>query len=169
VDNLQFPNQSGNVNLIDALNRFWRAMVVYTTDGNGNVIPITGSGGGGVQEVSGNVGVSGAVSIINALSGAFQPEGLTVQGLTTMVPIDSNAWYQTPPVPLLIRNNIEIQNPSNSPADMLWVYDPTMPATAGFHVSPGGSRSIQIRGDIPVYTRLAPVSGSIEVVCEELA
>lgn len=101
------------------------------------------------------------------VSGTFQPTGLQVAGKTTMLSIDSSAWYAAPVTPLTGRNNIEIQNPSTSTSDMLWVYDNTVGATVGFHVTPGSSRSIAIKGSIPVYVRM--VSGAATVVVEELA
>lgn len=47
ADNIIGVNSSSNRTLIDTLNRRWDAHVLYTTDGNGNVIPIPAGGGGG--------------------------------------------------------------------------------------------------------------------------
>lgn len=109
--------------------------------------------------------VGGEVAI--RTDGTFQQSGLTVLGRTTMLAVDSSTWYAAPTTALTGRNNIEIQNPSNATADLLWVYDNAVGATVGFHIPPGGSRSIAITDSILVYVRT--VSGSITVVVEELS
>jgi hypothetical protein len=47
ADDLYTPKTQGSVSIIDNTGRIWQAQVVYTTDGNGNVLPISGGGGGG--------------------------------------------------------------------------------------------------------------------------
>ncbi len=109
-----------------------------------------------------NTNITGGV-----VSGTFQQSGLTKQGRVTMLTIDSTTWYEAPASALSDRNNIEIQNPSTSASNIVWNYDNTAPATAGFQVPPGASRSLAITGSIPVYIRM--VSGSATAVVEELA
>jgi len=47
ADNITVPTNEGKAYLTDSLSRLWPAEVVYTTDGSGNIIPISGGGGGG--------------------------------------------------------------------------------------------------------------------------
>ncbi len=47
ADDLYTPKTQGSVSIIDNTGRIWQAQVVYTTDGNGNVLPISSGGGGG--------------------------------------------------------------------------------------------------------------------------
>jgi hypothetical protein len=47
ADNMYTPKTQGSVNIIDNTGRIWQSIVTYTTDGNGNVLPISGGGGGG--------------------------------------------------------------------------------------------------------------------------
>jgi hypothetical protein len=114
-----------------------------------------------------NLDDEGNTEISGAVTGSFSPSGLKTRGLITMLAIDSSQWYEAPSAPLTGRNNIDIQNPSNSPSDMLWEYDPAAPSTSGFHVPPGSDRSVSVQGSIPIYVRL--ISGSTTVVVEELA
>lgn len=46
ADNMYTPKTQGSVQIIDNTGRIWEAQVSYTTDGSGNVIPISGGGGG---------------------------------------------------------------------------------------------------------------------------
>lgn len=47
ADNWFTRKGAGYVSLVDNTSRIWQANVCYTTDGSGNVIPISGGSGGG--------------------------------------------------------------------------------------------------------------------------
>ena len=106
-------------------------------------------------------------SVMGIVSGTFTPQGLTTKGIITMLSIDNTQWYLAPASPLLLRNNIQVQNPSSSSVDIIWNYDNTQPLSAGLHIPPGGSYSVAIRGSIPVYLTAA---SAVTIVCpvEEL-
>lgn len=44
ADNMYTPKTQGSVNIIDNTGRIWQSIVAYTTDGAGNVLPISGGG-----------------------------------------------------------------------------------------------------------------------------
>ena len=108
-----------------------------------------------------NTNVNGIVT------GTFTPSGLTTKGIITMLTIDNTKWYLAPASPLLLRNNIQVQNPSSSTSDIIWGYDNTQPLSTGLHIPPGASYSVAIRGSIPVYLTAASTT---TIVCpvEEL-
>ena len=51
-DNIITPKNKGQVEILDNNGRVYPAIVVYTTDGNGNVSPVSGGGGGGGGDAS---------------------------------------------------------------------------------------------------------------------
>lgn len=44
ADNMYTPKTQGSVNIIDNTGRIWQAIVNYTTDGNGNILPVSSGG-----------------------------------------------------------------------------------------------------------------------------
>lgn len=109
-----------------------------------------------------------AIPVAGIVSGDFSPQGLRIKGLITMMTIDNTRWYEAPATPLANRNNIMIQNPSTSSADIIYNYDNTQPLADGVHIPPGIPVSIAIQGTIPVYITFAG-PGALRLPVEELS
>lgn len=122
----------------------------------------------GVETYFLNVLPDGSLSatVTGSVAGSFTPAGLFNAGLITVLAIDDTQWYAAPPSALVNRTNISIQNQSAS-GILLWNYSNSAPATEGFWLTVGGSRSLLIAPGIPVYVRM--LSGSGTACIEELS
>lgn len=98
-------------------------------------------------------------------SGSFTPSGLTVGGKLTKVILNNVTWTALPPVALINRNALSIQNISSS--QIVIDYETVNPLVEGVSIGSGAERFYSIKDTIIIYGK--SVAASAIILIEELA
>lgn len=99
------------------------------------------------------------------VSGEFSPTGLRISGKVTEVVLSDTAWTALPPVPLVNRNAINIQNYSGTQIKLN--FNPTIPTYTGVIVNDQSERNYDIKDTILIYAKAE--IGNPVVIIEEVS
>lgn len=98
-------------------------------------------------------------------TGTFSPSGLSIAGRITVVSIDNLTWTPLPPVALVNRNALAIQNTSGQ--EIIINYVNTNPGYVGVKIVNNGERGYDIKDTIIIYAKSSLSACTIQV--EELS
>lgn len=99
------------------------------------------------------------------VSGEFSPSGLKISGRVTEVVLSDTAWTALPPVPLVNRNAINIQNYSGTQIKLN--FDPAISTYTGVVVNDQSERNYDIKDSIVIYAKAE--IGNPVIVIEEVS
>lgn len=99
------------------------------------------------------------------VSGEFTPSGLRISGKVTEVVLSDTAWTALPPVALINRNAINIQNYSGTQIKLN--FDPSIPGYTGVVVNDQSERNYDIKDTILVYAKAE--IGNPVIIIEEVS
>jgi hypothetical protein len=99
------------------------------------------------------------------VSGEFTPSGLRISGKVTEVTLSDTAWTALPPVALVNRNAINIQNYSGT--EIKLNFDPTITDYVGVILNDQSERNYDIKDTILLYARAS--IGSPQIIVEEVS
>jgi len=164
-DNIITPKNKGAVEVLDNTGRVYPAVVVYTTDGNGNVSPVSGGGGGGgggdasaANQVIGNASLSsidgkvstsalqttGNASLASIDTKLTSPLSVTGTFYPVTQPVSGSVSVSNFPVTQPVSGSVTVSNfPATQPVSIATM--PTTPVTGTF------------------FQATQPVSGSVSV------
>lgn len=98
--------------------------------------------------------------------GVVGVSGLTIAGKITVVTLNDVGWTALPAVPLVQRNQINLQNDSGF--DFKLQYNPLTAGYVGFKIADGVERQYGITDTIIVYGKFQP-GGAGSITVEELS
>lgn len=99
------------------------------------------------------------------VSGEMIPAGLTTAGLLTPVALDAISWTALPPLALIDRNAISIQNVSG--VEIKINYDNAEPGYVGTVIDSGSERFYNITDAIQIYAKAS--AGTPTIMIEEIS
>jgi hypothetical protein len=99
------------------------------------------------------------------VSGEFTPSGLRISGKVTEVTLSDTAWTALPPVALVNRNAINIQNYSGTQIKLN--FDPSIAPYTGVIVNDQSERNYDIKDTILIYAKAE--IGNPVIIIEEVS
>jgi hypothetical protein len=99
------------------------------------------------------------------VSGEFSPSGLKISGRVTEVVLSDTAWTALPPVALINRNAINIQNYSGTQIKIN--FDPSVATYTGVVVNDQSERNYDIKDTILIYAKAE--IGNPVIIIEEVS
>lgn len=99
------------------------------------------------------------------VSGEFSPSGLRISGKVTEVVLSDTAWTALPPVALINRNAINIQNYSGTQIKLN--FDPSVATYTGVVVNDQSERNYDIKDTIVIYAKAE--IGNPVIIIEEVS
>ena len=99
------------------------------------------------------------------VSGEFTPSGLRIAGRVTEVVLSDTSWTALPPVPLVNRNALNIQNYSGTQIKIN--YNPSIAEYVGVIVDDQSMRNMDVKESILVFAK-AEVGNPV-IIVEELS
>lgn len=95
------------------------------------------------------------------------PGGLRIAGRISVVSVNDTTWTAMPPVPLVNRNAIRIQN--QSAIELKLQYDPLTVGYVGLKIPAGCETYYDITEAIPLYVKCITGAGPVDIIVEELS
>ena len=99
------------------------------------------------------------------VSGEFSPSGLRISGKVTEVTLSDTTWTALPPVALINRNAINIQNYSGTQIKLN--FDPSVATYTGVVVNDQSERNYDIKDTIVIYAKAE--IGNPVIIIEEVS
>lgn len=112
-----------------------------------------------------NLSLSGLKRILSGIIVNAPPTGLTIGGLVTVVTVNDTTWTALPATALAKRNQINIQNASNT--EIKLNYDPTIAGYVGMILGSGIEKGYAITSTIILYAKAQ--TGACDLNIEEIA
>jgi hypothetical protein len=183
ADNITVPENQGRAYVTDNSNNLWPAAVVYTTDGDSNIIPISGGGGGGGTVTQGAGAVTHTSPWWSRITDGTNNAGVTTYGLKVDVQnsvrpssntngvimnngaVSTTAYTFTAPVNAV---GFILESESTNSVNIRWAIGSTATATVGMLTEPGrDSGYIPGAADISVIALSGSASISVQWILSQ--